>query len=73
MQTERQVAREQLVTVLFEGRTFQEASTQTQVPLKQAMAYRLLRAVRTKGKIARPRWAAWTSVETAWRGTNLSL
>ena len=36
------------------------------------MAYRLLRAVRTKGKIARPRWASWTSVETARRGTSLA-
>jgi transposase len=52
MQTERQVAREQLVIALFEGRTFQEVSAEAPVPLKRAMAYRLLRAVRTKGKIA---------------------
>jgi len=52
MQTERQVAREQLVTALFEGRTFQEVSTEAPVPLKRAMAYRLLRAVRTKGTMA---------------------
>jgi transposase len=52
MQTERQVAREQLVTALLEGRTFQEVNRGSLVPLKRAMAYRLLRAVRRQGKIA---------------------
>lgn len=52
MQIERQIAREQLVRALCEGRTFQEVSTESSVPLKRAMAYRLLRAVRTKGNIA---------------------
>ena len=65
-------AREQLVTALVAGRTFQEVSAAAPVPVKRAMAYRLLRAVRTKGNSARPRWAAWTSVETARRGTHLS-
>ncbi len=52
MQIERQIDREQLVRALCEGRTFQEVSTESSVPLKRAMAYRLLRAVRTKGNIA---------------------
>lgn len=52
MQRERQVAREQMVTALLEGRTFQEMSAGVPVPLKRAMAYRLLRAVRTHGKVA---------------------
>jgi transposase len=37
---------------MLEGRTFQEASKGTDVPLKRAMAYRLLQAVRTQGKSA---------------------
>jgi len=45
----RQVARERLVTEMLEGRTFRQVSTSTPTPLKRAMAYRLLRAVRTKG------------------------
>jgi hypothetical protein len=47
-----QVTREQLVTAMLEGRTFQQVSAGAPVPLKRAMAYRLLRAVRTKGTIA---------------------
>lgn len=72
MQTERQRAREQLVTALLEGRTFQEVSRDSPVPLKRAMAYRLLHAVRTQGPIARPRPAAGTSLETAWSGSSLA-
>jgi transposase len=49
---QRQVAREQLVTAMLKGRTFQEVSAASPVPVKQAMAYRLLRAVRTRGNIA---------------------
>jgi transposase len=49
---QRQIAREQLVTAMLEGRTFQEVSAESPVPVKRAMAYRLLRAVRTKGSIA---------------------
>lgn len=49
---QRQAAREQLVTTMLEGRTFREVSTGAPVPLKRAMAYRLLRAVRAKGKSA---------------------
>jgi len=36
------------------------------------MAYRLLRAVRTQGPIARPRSAAGTPLEAAWRGSSLA-
>jgi transposase len=49
---QRQVAREQLVTAMLEGRPFQEVNTGSSLPVKRAMAYRLLRAVRSKGKIA---------------------
>lgn len=52
MQTERRAAREQLITALLEGRTFQEVSRGASVPVKRAMAYRLLRAVRTQGTVA---------------------
>lgn len=37
---------------MLEGRTFQEVSAGSPMPVKRAMAYRLLRAVRTKGTIA---------------------
>ena len=50
--SQRQVAREQLITAMLEGRTFQEVSKGSDVPLKRAMAYRLLYAVRTKGESA---------------------
>jgi transposase len=50
--SQRQAAREQLVTAMLEGRTFQEMSAGSSVPLKRAMAYRLLHAVRTKGSSA---------------------
>jgi hypothetical protein len=52
MQIERQRARAQLVTALLEGCTFQEVSRDSPVLVKRAMAYRLLRAVRTRGKEA---------------------
>ena len=48
----RQAAREQLVTAMLEGRTFREVSTGSPVPLKRAMAYRLLHAVRINGESA---------------------
>lgn len=50
--TERQEAREQLVTAMLEGHSWQEVNEGSDVPLKRAMAYRLLRVVRTKGKVA---------------------
>ena len=49
---ERQEARERLVTALLEGESWQAVSEGPDVPLKRAMAYRLLRAVRTHGKVA---------------------
>ena len=50
--SQRQVARAQLITTMLQGRTFEEASKEVDAPLKRAMAYRLLRAVRTQGEIA---------------------
>ena len=48
----RQEAREQLVTALLEGHCWKEVSEGPDVPLKRAMAYRLLHAVRIEGTIA---------------------
>jgi transposase len=47
-----QMTREQVVTAMLEGRTFQEVSSGSRMPVKRAMAYRLLRAVRTQGPVA---------------------
>jgi transposase len=47
-----QITREQLVTAMLEEQTWQQVNTGFPVPLKRAMAYRLLRAVRAKGNIA---------------------
>ncbi len=49
---ERQAAREHLVTAMLAGQSWQEAAVATAMPVKRAMAYRLLRAVRTKGNTA---------------------
>ncbi len=49
---ERQQARERLVTALLEGQSWQAVSEGADVPLKRAMAYRLLHAVCTQGKVA---------------------
>jgi transposase len=49
---QRQAARKQLIAAMLEGRTFQEVSKGSDVPLKRAMAYRLLHAVRTQGESA---------------------
>jgi len=49
---QRRVAREQLVTAMVEGQSWQEVNTGSSLPVKRAMAYRLLRAVRIKGNIA---------------------
>lgn len=46
------MTKEQLVTMMLEGCTFQEASTGSLPPVKRAMAYRLLHAVRAKGESA---------------------
>lgn len=48
----RQEAREQLVIALLEGHSWKEVSEGPDVPLKRAMAYRLLHAVRIEGNIA---------------------
>jgi transposase len=50
--TERQAARERLVTAMLAGQSWQEAARATAMPVKRAMAYRLLRAVRTNGHTA---------------------
>ncbi len=49
---ERRAAREHLVTAMLAGQSWQEAAVATAMPVKRAMAYRLLRAVRTKGNTA---------------------
>ena len=49
---ERHIAREQLVTAMLGGQSWQQVSAGAPVPVKRAMAYRLLHAVRTKGNIA---------------------
>ncbi len=49
---QRQEAREQFIAALLEGRPFREVSAGSSPPVKRAMAYRLLRAVRTKGTTA---------------------
>ncbi len=69
---ERRIARAHLVTAMLAGQPWQEAGAVTAMPVKRAMAYRLLRAVRTQGPIARPRSAAGTPLEAAWRGSSLA-
>lgn len=49
---QRQEAREQFIAAMLEGRTFREVSAGSSPPVKRAMAYRLLRAVRTRGNTA---------------------
>jgi len=49
---ERQVAREQVIAALQAGQSWQAVSQKPDVPLKRAMAYRLLRAVRERGNSA---------------------
>lgn len=50
--TERQVRRRQLVTAMLKGRFWKEAARAEALPLRRAMAYRLVRAVRTRGEEA---------------------
>jgi transposase len=50
--SQRQVARERLVTAMLEGQSWQQINARSPLPVKRAMAYRLLRAVRTKGNSA---------------------
>jgi len=49
---ERQAAREQVVAALQAGQSWHTVSQKPDLPLKRAMAYRLLRAVRQQGKSA---------------------
>jgi transposase len=49
---ERRAAREHLVTAMLAGQSWQEAAAATATPVKRAMAYRLLCAVRSRGNIA---------------------
>jgi transposase len=51
-QTERQAARTQLVTAMLKGQSWQEAARAEVLPVKRAMAYRLVRAVRARGEVA---------------------
>jgi transposase len=50
--SQRQTMREHMVTAMLEGCTFEQVSKGVAMPVKRAMAYRLLRAVRTRGAIA---------------------
>lgn len=50
--TERQVRRRQLVTAMLKGQSWKEAARAEALPLRRAMAYRLVRAVRTRGEEA---------------------
>jgi transposase len=50
--TERQLRRRQLVTAMLKGQPWKEAARAETLPLKRAMAYRLVRAVRTQGEVA---------------------
>jgi transposase len=48
----RQAARARLVTAMLAGQSWQEAAAATAMPVKRAMAYRLVRAVRIRGEVA---------------------
>ena len=50
--TERQVRRRQLVTAMLKGQSWKEAARAEALPVRRAMAYRLVRAVRTRGEEA---------------------
>jgi transposase len=49
---ERQSARQHLVAAMLAGQSWQEIARAEAVPLKRAMAYRLVHAVRTRGDVA---------------------
>jgi transposase len=49
---DRQMARAHLVTAMLAGQPWQEAAAATAMPVKRAMAYRLVRAVRMNGEVA---------------------
>jgi putative transposase len=50
--TERQRARQRLVAAMLAGQSWQEIARAEALPLKRAMAYRLVHAVRTRGDVA---------------------
>lgn len=49
---ERQRARQHLVAAMLAGQSWQEIARSEALPLKRAMAYRLVHAVRTRGDVA---------------------
>ena len=49
---ERQMARQHLVAAMLAGQSWQQIARAEVVPLKRAMAYRLVQAVRTRGDVA---------------------
>ncbi len=49
---ERQMARQHLVAAMLAGQSWQEIARAEVLPLKRAMAYRLVHAVRTRGDVA---------------------
>ena len=51
-QNERQIARQHLVAAMLAGQSWQEIARAEALPLKRAMAYRLVHAVRTSGDAA---------------------
>lgn len=48
----RQIARQRLVAAMLAGQSWQQIARAEVVPLKRAMAYRLVQAVRTRGDVA---------------------
>ncbi len=50
--SERQMARQHLVTAMLAGQSWQQIARVEALPLKRAMAYRLVHAVRTRGDAA---------------------
>ncbi|BCL79703.1 hypothetical protein ccbrp13_21680 [Ktedonobacteria bacterium brp13] len=49
---ERHANRTRFILVLLEGRSRHELAVEARIPLKRAMSYRLLRAVRIRGEVA---------------------
>ena len=49
---ERQMARQHLVAAMLAGQSWQQIARAEALPLKRAMAYRLVHAVRTRGDVA---------------------
>jgi transposase len=49
---EQQMARQHLVAAMLAGQSWQQIARVEAVPLKRAMAYRLVQAVRTRGDVA---------------------